>query len=153
MQTRHEDLPDIGSGWPAHYEDIPESERQERAILTSDTCIIEGRDHFIRGVIEIRVHDYPESFGFGAWVSLKKENFDNYLEHPDSAEIGPYFGWLCTHIGYYKPETLGLKTMVHFKGNNERPSIELEPTDHPLAIHQKQGLTLEKAWEIVHFYL
>ena len=31
--------------------------------------------------------------------------------------------------------------------------IELEPTAHPLAVDQREGITLEKAWAIVHFYM
>jgi hypothetical protein len=33
-----------------------------------------------------------------------------------------------------------------------RPLIELERTNHPLAVAQSEGITLAKAWEIVHFY-
>ncbi len=37
--------------------------------------------------------------------------------------------------------------------DDQRPKIELEPTGHPLAVHQRDGIPLEKAWEIAHFYL
>jgi hypothetical protein len=111
-----------------------------------------GKHYFIRGVIEIPVHNYPESFGFGVWISQKRENFLQYLKHPDSADIGPFFGWLCTRIAYYPKDTLMLKTMAHFRGGNLRPAIVVEPTDHPLAIDQREGISLEKAWEIVHHY-
>jgi hypothetical protein len=42
--------------------------------------------------------------------------------------------------------------MAHFRSGGLRPQIELEPTDHPFAIDQRNGITLEKAWEIAHFY-
>jgi hypothetical protein len=74
----HDDLPDIGSAEPWHYLTVPEEQREQRTQLTSDTCIIDHEDYFIRGVIEIPVHDYPEMFGFGVWVSQKKENFEAY---------------------------------------------------------------------------
>ena len=149
----HHDLPHVGLDRPDHYWSVPEEERDERVELTSDTCIIDNEDFFIRGVIEIPVHDYPEVFGFGAWISLKQENFVNYLENFDSSQIGPFFGWLCTSISYYKDETLSLKTMAHFRGAGLRPRIDLEPSDdHPLAVDQQEGITLEKAWEIVHFF-
>lgn len=44
-----------------------------------------------------------------------------------------------------------LKTMAHFRTNGLRPWIEVEPTDHPLAVDQCEGIRLAKAWEIVHF--
>jgi hypothetical protein len=149
----HEDLPHVGMDKPDHYWDVPEEERDERINFTSDTCIIDNEDYFIRGVIEIHVHGSPENFGFGVWVSQKKENFYTYLENFDTSEIGPFFGWLCTDIGYYPEETQLLKTMVYFQGDGLRPCIELESTEHPLAVAQRDGITLEEAWKIVHFYL
>lgn len=148
----HDDLPDIGVDKPDYYWSIPEEERDERIELTSDSCVIDDTDFFIRGVIEIPIIDYPHSFGFGVWVSQKRENFYAYVNNPNSDEIGPSFGWLSTQLTYYEEDTLSLKTRAHFHGNDERPSIELEPTDHPLAQDQLNGITLEKAWEIVHYY-
>jgi hypothetical protein len=46
--------------------------------------------------------------------------------------------------------TLNLKTMVHFQGKGLRPKIELEPTDHPLAMAQQNGLSLDEAWAFLH---
>lgn len=148
----HDELPDIGSDRPDHYWGVPETEREGRIELTSDTCVIDGEAFFIRGVIHIPIHDHPESFGFGVWVSQKRENFDAYVRQPDSDEIGPFFGWLCTRIDYYPIDTSMLKTMAHFRGDGLRPEIELEPTDHPLAVDQRDGITLRKALEIVHHY-
>src|SRR5262249_46724088 len=98
------------------------------------------------------IRDHSERFGFGAWVSQKRENFLAYESEPESTEIGPFFGWLCTRIAYYPVETLALKVMANFRGHGLRPFIELEPTDHPLAVDQRDGITLEKAWEIAHWY-
>lgn len=147
----HDGLPDIGADKPDNWFGVPAKERRRRVRLTKDTCIIDD-DYFIRGVIEIPIFDYPEKFGFGVWVSQKKENFFIYRENPDTDAIGPFFGWLCTRIAYYEDDTSLLKTMAHFRVGL-RPSIELEPTDHPLAVDQRDGISLDKAWEIVHFYM
>jgi hypothetical protein len=147
----HEGLPNIGTDKPDHWWDVPEEERDQRIELTSDTCIIDNEEFFIRGVIEIHVHDHPEVFGFGVWVSQKRENFYKYLENFDSADIGPFFGWLCSRINYYAEDTRLLKTFAYFR-KDLRPSIVVEETDHPLAVDQRDGITLDKAWEIVHFY-
>ncbi len=148
----HEDLPHLGIDKPDPWWDVAEKEREARVELTSDTCIIDGEHFFIRGVIEIPVHDYPDPFGFGVWVSQKRENFFEYAEHPYSAEIGPFFGWFCTRLTCYSESTLLLKTMAHFRGGGLRPAIELEPTDHPLAVDQREGIGLRRAWEIIHHY-
>ena len=148
----HEELPDVGSDRPDQWWEIPEDERERRIELTSDTCVIDGEHFFIRGVIQIPVHDHPQSFGFGVWVSQKRENFMTYLGNWESSEIGPFFGWLSTWIAYYPVGTMLLKTRAHFRGGGLRPLIELEPTEHPLSVDQREGITLQKAWEIVHFY-
>ena len=126
--------------------------RDNSCLLTEDLCIIEARDYFIRGVIHIPVHGTDEGFGWGVWVSQKKEHFETYREYFDSADIGPYFGWLCTSISYYEAPTLSLKTTAHFRSNNQRPGIVLHQQDHPLYYQQRDGITLEEAWRIVHHY-
>ena len=148
----HDDLPDLGSDRPDMWWGIPEAERDQRIALTSDTCVIDGEEFFIRGVIEIPVHDAAHPFGIGVWVSQRRDNFLAYVRSPESDQIGPFFGWLCTRIAYYPEDTLFLKTMAHFPGGELRPRIEVEPTDHPLAVDQREGITIEKAWEIVHHY-
>jgi hypothetical protein len=150
----HTELPHIGDDRPAYYYGIPEAERERRVKLTGDTCVIDDEDYFIRGVIEIPVHGHPHEFGWGVWVTLKKENFEKYQANFDTPDIGPFFGWLSTEIDWYKPHTtINLKTMAHFRGEGLRPMIKLEPaSDHPLAVDQRNGITLEKAWEIVHHY-
>jgi hypothetical protein len=149
----HGDLPHIGADKPDPWWDVAEEERDRRIELTSDTCVIDNASYFIRGVVEVPVHGQPEPFGFGVWVSQKKENFFTYLKHFDSADVGPFFGWLCTRIAFYPEDTLHLKTMAHFRGGGLRPAIELEPTDHPLAVDQREGISLARAWEIVHYYM
>ncbi|WP_133274142.1 DUF2199 domain-containing protein [Hymenobacter radiodurans] len=148
----HDSLPDIGFAKPDPFFTVPEGERKDRVKLTNETCIIDNDEFFIRGLIELPVHGQETTFGLGVWVSQKAENFATYMREPNSAEIGPYFGWLCSSIPAFG-STLNLKTRVHFQGNNLRPWIELEPTNHPLAIAQQEGVSLERAWEIVHQYM
>ncbi|MEV8533220.1 DUF2199 domain-containing protein [Streptomyces sp. NPDC051211] len=48
----------------------------------------------------------------------------------------------------YAPTTLNLKTHVHTRPAGERPYVELEPTDHPLAVEQRTGMTVDRVREI-----
>ncbi|MBI4750708.1 MAG: DUF2199 domain-containing protein [Acidobacteria bacterium] len=149
----HDDLPDIGSDRPDLCWSIPETEWNQRVDLTAETCVIDKIHFLIRGVIELPIHDTPETFGFGVWISLTKEDFDTYLENPDTDEIGPFSGRLGTNIRFYAEDTTSIQTLVHFLGHNARPIILLDPmTNHPLGIDQRNGISLSKAWEIVHFY-
>lgn len=68
----------------------------------------------------------------------------------DTAErshIGPFFGWLNSSLSPY-PETLNLKTHVHLRNNGILPFIQLEPTDHPLAVEQHEGITMARVGEL-----
>jgi hypothetical protein len=95
------------------------------------------------------VHGQEEPFGIGAWVSQSRENFERYATTEDMA---PTFGWLVNRMAHYEESTLLLTTRVHFRAGNQRPTIELEPTAHPLAVEQRNGITIERAWQIVHRY-
>lgn len=147
---KHTGLPHIGFAAPFQWSD--DFANNPTSLLTDDLCIIEDRDFFIRGVIEIPVHDCEHEFGWGVWVSHKKENFEIYRKNFDSPEIGPFFGWLSTVIDYYPEPTLELKTMAHYRGKGLRPRIEVEKSEHPLFCQQRNGISLAEAWSIVHRY-
>jgi hypothetical protein len=118
--------------------------------LSSDQCIIDPDRFFIRGSIEIPVVDGDGPFVWGVWVSLSETNFkrasDRWLD-PNRMEEPAYFGWLCNSLPGY-PETLSLKTSVHTRAAGIRPFVELEPTEHPLAVEQRDGITMARVIEI-----
>ena len=145
---QHTDLPDIG--WPAPFHWSDQFSADPHSLLTADLCIVQNRDFFVRGVLEVPILESDRKFGWGVWVSHKRENFEIYREHFDTAEIGPFFGWLATEINYFKESTLDLKTMAHYRGDGLRPLIILEESDHPLARQQHEGITQAEAWRIVH---
>ncbi|MFK8845229.1 DUF2199 domain-containing protein [Streptomyces sp. Ac-502] len=41
-----------------------------------------------------------------------------------------------------------MKTHVHTRPVGQLPFIELEPTDHPLAVEQRHGITLDRVRDI-----
>ena len=150
----HEGLPDLGFDAPDPYLAVPESERAARTTFTLDRCTVEDEDgmhFFVRAVISIPIHGEDEPFGIGAWVSQSERNYERYVGGEE--EMEPTFGWLVNRIPHYEPTTMLLKTRLHFRGERMRPSVELEPTDHPLAVDQRDGITLERAWAIVHKYM
>ena len=89
------------------------------------------------------------------WSSLSEENFVRALDlwHAESrVKEPPYSGGLATRLPVY-PETLELKVRIHSREVGKRPRIELEPTDHPLAIEQRDGITLARVREIAQALL
>lgn len=147
----HEGLPDLGYDAPLYYTEIPERERNGQTFLNSDLCSIEDQYFFVRGCLEVPIKGRSDIFVWGVWVSLSKINFVRYVEIYNAsnvAGVGPFFGWLSNRLPCY-PDTLNLKTLVHVRPHPRRPSIELERTDHPLAVHQRDGITVEELIEIV----
>jgi hypothetical protein len=146
----HEGMPSFGALAPLSYYEIPEDERGTRCTLRSDDCVIDEKWFFVRGCLEIPVLGEAEPFVWGVWGSLSKANFvewSNYFGEARRSHTGPYFGWLNAHIGLY-PDTRNLKTAVHIRDDGVRPYIELEPTDHPLAIEQREGITVQRVAEL-----
>ena len=50
-------------------------------------------------------------------------------------------------------ETLNLKTEVHTEPVGTRPHVVLEPTDHPLSVEQRSGITVRRVPEIAELLL
>jgi hypothetical protein len=152
----HDGLPlAYGPPAPVHWFLIPEEERERRTLLSSDLCLIDEQHGYIVGNVEIPIIGSEEHFCWDAWVSLSLPNFKRTFElweQPGRESEPPYFGWLSSRLPGY-PETVGLKTMVHTREMGRRPRIELEPTDHPLAVEQRQGITWERVQQIAAFVL
>ncbi|WP_442603100.1 DUF2199 domain-containing protein [Paenibacillus sp. KN14-4R] len=135
---------------PYYYYTVPEEKRTE---LIRDFCVIDEQYFFIRGHIEIPIIDSEEKLIWSVWVSLSEENFmeSNELLHVQGRENNqPYFGWLSTELSIYPITTLSLKTMIHTQEVGAVPLIVLEQTDHPLAVEQREGITMERVKEIAH---
>lgn len=147
----HEELPSFGAAAPLSYYNVPEAEREARCDLGSDDCVVDGKYFFVRGCLEIPIHGESEPFTWGVWVSLSEKSYAEWVEVfgiPKRSHKGPYFGWLNAWLLPY-PDTINLKTHVHLRDDGIRPFIELEQTDHPLAVEQREGITRERAIELV----
>lgn len=146
----HEGMPALSAQAPTYYYSIPEDERGSRCFLDTDICVVDEEFYFLRSNLLIPVEGLETSFMWGIWVSVSKANFADYFDHYDSPErnqLGPYFGWLSSILSAY-PDTENLKTLVHLQVPGTRPRIEMEPTDHPLAVEQRNGITQDRLKEI-----
>ena len=138
---------------PGSFYAIPEEERATRCAVEEDACIVDRAEFYIRGLVEIHVHGTADPLVWGVWVSLSLASFTQWVDtfkESRRAHVGPFFGWLESKIGIY-PETRGLKTSVHLRDEFQRPLIVLKPTDHPLAIEQREGIYVDRLAEIVAF--
>lgn len=150
----HEGMPTFGVDAPWHYYDVPAEEREQRCSLGSDDCVIDGEYFFVRGCIDIPVIGAKEQFSWGVWVSLSKESFLEFVRYfgvSKRSHVGPFFGWLSAELPVY-PSTVSLKARAHLRDNGMRPYIELEPTDHPLAVEQRNGISVARVAEIYAYF-
>lgn len=146
----HQGMPALDAAAPLSYYAVPNDEREARCELDSDACVIDGALFFVRGCLEIPVHGESEPFSWGVWVSLSEQSFRQWVECYESekrSHIGPFFGWLNAALEPY-PDTVNLKTRVHLRDGFIRPFIELEPTDHPLAVEQRDGISVQRVAEL-----
>ncbi len=146
----HEGMPSFGAHAPLSYYEVPTEERENRCHLGTDDCVIDEEFFFVRGCLEIPVIGEVEPFSWGVWVSLSQANYLQWVKYNESekrSHIGPFFGWLNAWIKPY-PDTISLKTNVHLRDDGIRPFIELQSTDHPLAIEQRMGITVERVAEL-----
>lgn len=153
---KEQELPfGFGSPFPEPVFEIPEEERAARVKQTGDFCEIDGEGYFVRGQIEIPVHGEDELFRWDVWVSLSKENYQRsvgLMNRQGREEEAPYYGWLSTELEVYGP-TLGLKVLVHTQPVGLVPRIELQRSEHPLCVEQRDGITLERVKEIVAYVM
>lgn len=149
---QHVGLPAFHFGGPAQLRLVPPDEYDERVELTDDGCVLDldGRHFFVRGQLEIPVRDTDDRFTWSVWVSLSEQSFERYTELFDdrARRAGEsFFAWLCNPLPDY-PDTMFLRTRLHVRAYPDRPRVELEPTDHPLAIDQRTGIARARAIEL-----
>jgi hypothetical protein len=152
----HSGLFDLASPKPDYWSDGDEPQPNgavlnSQHVLTGDLCIINGGHYFVRAVLRLPIIGLPnESFGYGVWAALSKENFDLYLAEFDEGlknNVGPWPGWLSNAIVGY-PDTMNMKCKVYPQPLRKRPLIHLDDSDHPLAVEQIEGVTLDRLFEI-----
>jgi len=153
----HVGLFDLGCDAPEPWPEAPTVEPNSALVgrshvLTQDFCIVEGRDYFIRCVCRLPIVGAAEDeyLAYGVWSTLSPRNFEVYRDTFDSGEqegLGPWFGWFSNRLKGY-PDTLNMKCQVKPRAGRQRPFLELESTAHPLAVEQRDGISLDRLLEI-----
>jgi hypothetical protein len=141
----------FGADAPVAWEALSVVDRQNRARLTSDLCEIDRQHFFVRGLLQIAIQGADQVFTYLVWSSLSASNYERTQELwgvVGREHEPPYFGWLNSALAGY-PNTVNLKLNVHTQPVCERPLVELEPTEHPLAVEQREGITWSRVHELV----
>ena len=98
---------DYGFAGPSNWFGPSEAERSTRAKLTNDVCVIDGKEHYIQGCLEIPVSDSSETLIWGVWVSVSEESFRYILDRwnsPIPRRRAATF-WMALHLDKRLPGT------------------------------------------------
>jgi hypothetical protein len=106
-------------------------------------CVLDDTHFFVRSVLPFRIRGAEDDFYWGVWSTLSEQNFLRYQAAYDEDMSGwdAMFGYLSNELPGY-PDTLNLKLSVQTQRQGDRPLLTLEPTDHPLAVDQRDGMLL-----------
>lgn len=152
----HEDLPtSFAAEFPDMYANLNRDQRDARAVIGSDQCIIDQTWFFLRGCLEIPIVGSQNPFLWGLWASVREKVFDEIEEcwELEGRETrGPFKGRLANSLAEY-PETLNLKLKIVIQPVGTRPLFTLEEGEHQLAIEQATGISRTRALDLAAMVL
>ena len=114
--------------------------------LSSDLC--RWQEHrFIRCLLPLPVKGSDEVFNFGAWASVKPENFYTYIDFAtgEIAEFENCFAWLMNDLPLFDSEEPIACTLTPGP-DGERPRLLAQ--DGPLAQAQAEGISFDQLLDI-----
>jgi hypothetical protein len=146
----------FAADFPDMYANMKREERDARALIGSDQCVIDQQWFFIRGCLEVPILGSNEPFVWGLWVSIREDVYDEIsdcwtLEGREKLH-GPFKGRLANSLTVY-PETLNLKTEIKLQPVGNRPRFRIEESDYLLAQEQSSGIPLDRAMELASLLL
>jgi hypothetical protein len=138
------------------FANMKREERDVRANIGSDQCMVDQEWFFIRGCLEIPVLDSNEPFLCGLWATVHERAYDEISESWQEAGRekirGPYKGRLANSLSVYAG-TLNLKVTILVQPVGTRPSFLIDEREHPLAVEQQTGISKARASELVALLL
>jgi hypothetical protein len=153
----HDEVPlSFAADFPDMYANMKREDRDVRAVIGTDQCVIDQKLFFIRGCLEIPIVGSQEVFLWGLWASVREEVFDEISESwvtPGRENLhGPFKGRIANSLSIY-PETFNLRLEIVIQPAGTRPLFRLVELDHPLTIEQGSGITRSRALEMATLLL
>ena len=134
---------------------ITVDEVDQRVVITPDQCVIDNKDFYLRGRFLVPVIGLDEPFVWGVWAEVSPKNFvrTNELWTVDGREQEPAFpGWLNSQLPVFG-DTFNLEVSVQTQPVGHRPQFTVVEEDHPLAVEQRNGITMARVEEIAEMML
>jgi hypothetical protein len=153
----HEGIPlSFAADFPDPYANLSSDDRDNRCIIGSDQCVIDQKLFFIRGCLEIPVLNSEQVFLWGLWASVWEKDYDEISECWDEEgrenAHGPFKARLANKLSVY-PHTNDLKVTIRLQRAGQRPLFFVDEVDHPLAMVQRDGMTMQETQELVGLLL
>jgi hypothetical protein len=129
---------------------IPKDDVDARVVMTKDQCVIDGTAFYLRGRFAVPVHGVEEPFIWGVWAEVSPKNFlrQQELWKTEGRETEPLFpGYLNNELPVYG-DTLEMKLEIQTRPVGWRPHFFPKDQAHPLAVEQREGISLERVREI-----
>lgn len=139
----HTGLPEIAYSYPFYYFTVPAEDRDRRCDTTTEYCIIDNEDRFIRGVLSIPIRETEQCYSIGAWMSVSERNLNAYLAFQRAECVEPPWmtGYLSNELEGF-PSCLELVVGTQPTAPERRPLLTISPGSHPLGKLQSWGITL-----------
>jgi len=134
---------------------VPADERERRIEIQESLCVVDGQHFFHRGRLAIPINNHDQDLIFNVWTSISGDNFkkrNDLWNDPNRIREEPYFGWLQTTVPTYG-DTLNIKTIAIENEVGFIPTIRMIEEGHQLMIDQENGISFDKALEIVDIIL
>lgn len=109
--------------------------------------MIDGREFYAKGLLHLPIRGSADALTWGVWVSVSEEDFAEYVREFEDASRAPgacFLGWLANEVPGFESEA-PLAAKLHVREYPLRPWVELAPTEHPLAVAQREGLSSDDA--------
>ena len=138
-----------GPNAPDAMRHVPKPEWPRRVKLGTDECIIDGKQYFVRGCLDIPVHNETECFRWLVWVAVSKPELKvirSFWRQLRNKPFPPTRGQLAVALPY-EPGTIGLTVELTDAGPGDRPIAKVQDASHPLDREQHHGISLEDAYE------
>ena len=135
---------------PKPVEAISVPERRRRVKLTTDVCVIDRRDFFVRACLDLPITAEKERFRWLVWVKVPKASFcemGSFWRQLRGRLFTPTHGELATELPY-DPSTFGLPIGLRDGGIGYRPWAHVLTTQHVVGQQQRTGIALEQAYEL-----
>ena len=145
-----------GPDAPKAWADIAPDQREGRGELGTDQCVIDDKQFFVRGRIEIPVVDTKQTFAWLVWVEVSPRDFFSMSElwktigREKKAPI--YDACLANELQIYESSILGVSVKVHTRPVGERPFFVVTG-DHQVGNEQRNGISSHHVQQIADILL